>query len=154
MLEVMVRNYYWLNMPGDWRNYTGLVYKMDYEYQLLTTETAWGDGIDFPGKNWATCFTYHVQGVFGDWLLSYVQLPPGGGTYNHDMSITTQNQHGSFSGTNDTVSMTITYDQSVGGTYPYIVSLTGTVGASGSSMSGTATDNRGHSYTWTATRVP
>ena len=25
------------------------------------TETAWGDGEDFPGKNWATYFTYHVQ---------------------------------------------------------------------------------------------
>ena len=173
-LGVMVRNYYWVPTPGMW-NYTGLIYKMDYEYQLPFTETAWGAGVDFPGRNWATYFTYHVQGLeglVGDWLLSYVQLPPGGGTYNHNMSITTQNQDGSFSGTgnyptgpmwtwnvtgtvtDNTVSMTITYDQSVGGTYPYIVSLTGTVGASGSSMSGTATDNRGHSYTWTATRVP
>jgi hypothetical protein len=59
-LEVMVRNYYWEPTPGMW-NYTGLVYKMDYEYQLLTTETAWGDGLDFDGKNWATYFMYHVQ---------------------------------------------------------------------------------------------
>lgn len=110
--------------------------------------------------------------LVGNWLLSYVQLPPGGGTYNHDMSITTENQHGSFSGTgayadpppaytwvvtgtvtDGTVSMTITYDQIVGGTDPYTVSLTGTVLADGS-MTGTATDNKNNSYTWTATRVP
>ena len=109
--------------------------------------------------------------LVGNWLLSYVQLPPTPGPYNHNMSITTQNQHGSFSGTgsyptgsmwtwnvtgtvtDSAVSMTIIYDQVVGGTYPYIVLLNGTVLADGS-MTGTATDNKGHSYTWTATRVP
>ena len=68
MLQVMVRNYY---SDVDW-NWTGLVYKMDYEYQLiLATETAWAadDGpgtIGFPGKNWATYFEYHVQGGIGE----------------------------------------------------------------------------------------
>jgi hypothetical protein len=60
-LEVMVRNYFWVPSPGMW-NYAGLVYKIDYEYQLLTTETAWGDGERFvPRGNWATYFEYHVQ---------------------------------------------------------------------------------------------
>ena len=27
----------------------------------IQEETAWGDGLDFPGKNWATYFMYHVQ---------------------------------------------------------------------------------------------
>jgi uncharacterized repeat protein (TIGR01451 family) len=27
-----------------------------------STETAWGDGFDFPGKNWATYFKYSVEG--------------------------------------------------------------------------------------------
>lgn len=59
-LEVMVRNYAGSSSPTN--NPTGLIYKMDYEYQLLRTETAWGDGDRFtePG-NWATYFTYHVQ---------------------------------------------------------------------------------------------
>jgi hypothetical protein len=62
-LEVMVRNYAW---PGGvYANPTGLIYKMDYEYQLLTyrTETAWAEGQPFLGKNWATYFNYIVQPV-------------------------------------------------------------------------------------------
>ena len=79
-LEVMVRNYHWLNMPGGWRNYTGLVYKMDYEYQLLRTETAWGEGERFTEKgNWATYFTYTVQ----DWqLVGTIDVLPNGTVYS------------------------------------------------------------------------
>lgn len=29
---------------------------------VVEEETAWAEGVDFPGKNWATYFTYHVQG--------------------------------------------------------------------------------------------
>ncbi len=29
-------------------------------------ETAWGDGLDFPGRNWATYFTYIVQPCDGN----------------------------------------------------------------------------------------
>ena len=32
-------------------------------------ETAWGAGIDFPGKNWATYFTYTVQPPYKFWNL-------------------------------------------------------------------------------------
>jgi len=71
-LEVMVRNFAW---PGGvYANPTGLIYKMDYEYQLLTylTETAWAAGEDFTGKNWATYFEYDVQG----WeLLEQIDVP-------------------------------------------------------------------------------
>ena len=56
-LYFVVRNWGW---SGG--NPTGLLYKMDYQYQLLECcETAWAAGFDFPGKNWATYFTYAVQ---------------------------------------------------------------------------------------------
>ncbi len=137
-------------------------------------ETAWAEGTRFVTKgNWATYFTYEViWDLLGDWELSYIQLSPTPGPYIHNMSITIENfSDGSFSGTGnwpagiwtwivtgtvsgDSVSMTITYDQAVGGTDPYIVSLIGTVAAGGNSMIGTASDNKGNDYTWTATRVP
>ncbi len=68
-LKVMVRNYAY-ETTNPHLNPTGLIYKMDYEYQLLLTyltETAWA-GISegehqFDGKNWATYFTYDVQGI-------------------------------------------------------------------------------------------
>jgi len=68
-LEVMVRNYF-----GSGGNPTGLIYKMDYEYQLvereLQVETAWGGEaigqLPFEGKNWATYFNYTVQSVLVD----------------------------------------------------------------------------------------
>ena len=38
-------------------------YYSDYKgHDYSSTETAWGDGFDFPGKNWATYFTYSVDG--------------------------------------------------------------------------------------------
>jgi len=79
-LEVMVRNFAW---PGGiYANPTGLIYKMDYEYQLLTylTETAWAaDGevpgsLPFPGKNWATYFRYEFEEV----LIDTVTVSPDG----------------------------------------------------------------------------
>jgi len=33
----------------------------DYQNAIYWTETGWGEGLDFPGKNWATYFTYTVQ---------------------------------------------------------------------------------------------
>jgi hypothetical protein len=61
-LKVMVRNYAW---PGGvYANPTGLIYKMDYQYQIvereLQTETAWAKGPGFSGKNWATYFPYNI----------------------------------------------------------------------------------------------
>ena len=65
VLEVMVRNY--AQSGGTvTSNPTGLIYSMDYHYQLLECETAWGAGIDFPGKNWATYFTYSQAVVPND----------------------------------------------------------------------------------------
>jgi hypothetical protein len=54
-LEFIVKN--WGQCSG---NPNGLVYKTVVEY-LYGAETAWGAGSDFPGKNWATYFTYTVQ---------------------------------------------------------------------------------------------
>ena len=43
-----------------WGGMGKLVFEFDYE--MTYTETAWAAGEDFPGKNWATYFTYKVQG--------------------------------------------------------------------------------------------
>ncbi|MGB6371195.1 MAG: hypothetical protein WBF68_09250 [Atribacterota bacterium] len=43
-------------------NPAGLIFKADVCYDYIDQEeTAWGSGEDFPGKNWATYFTYTVQ---------------------------------------------------------------------------------------------
>ncbi|MFX0105536.1 MAG: hypothetical protein ACFE75_08600, partial [Candidatus Hodarchaeota archaeon] len=54
---------------------------------IYQSETAWGDGYEFPGKNWATYFIYTVQGVDipevwpegGTLSIAYEDLPIGGG---------------------------------------------------------------------------
>jgi len=113
---------------------------------------------DFDPDECSTCL------LVGDWALVYND------TINHSMSITTQNPDGTFSGTgayatppppytwdvtgtvtDSTVSMTIDYDQQVGGE-DYSVSLTGTM-SDCDTMNGTATDSKANSYTWTATRT-
>ena len=64
------------------------------------SETAWGAheyGIEgFPGKNWATYFTYTIQGwnLIGDWTLRFIF----GGNWDHDMTITTQDNYGNIEG--------------------------------------------------------
>ncbi|MEM2506158.1 MAG: hypothetical protein QXF61_03855, partial [Nitrososphaeria archaeon] len=59
-LEFIVHNYYYpTNDPEV--NPTGLIYKVSVSY-YTRCETAWGAGQPFPGKNWATYFTYKVQG--------------------------------------------------------------------------------------------
>jgi hypothetical protein len=60
-------------------------------------ETAWGDGEEFNiGKNWATYFTYSIQGwnLIGEWVLRFVY----GGNYDHDMIISSQDTDGNFEG--------------------------------------------------------
>ncbi|MFC2069344.1 LamG-like jellyroll fold domain-containing protein [Chloroflexota bacterium] len=112
-----------------------------------------------------------IQGcnLVSEWELSYTQDSSNPGPYDHVMDINTQSFSGLFNGTgyypagiwtwivegsvnNGTVYMTITYDQEVAGTFLYQVELDGTIVDCETSMSGTATDNRGHSYTWIATR--
>jgi len=59
-LWTMTRNYAWPGGPTA--NPTGLIYKLCYSYDIVTTETAWGEGFRFPGRNnWAMQFPYHVQ---------------------------------------------------------------------------------------------
>mgnify|MGYP001055084967 CR=1 FL=1 len=51
-LEIMVKN-----NTGTGYNPTGLIYKLEYQYDLKYEETAWGDGKDFPrAKNWSMYF--------------------------------------------------------------------------------------------------
>jgi hypothetical protein len=38
-----------------------VVQLLDEEGQVVQEETAWGDGLDFPGHSWATYFNYNVQ---------------------------------------------------------------------------------------------
>jgi hypothetical protein len=54
-LQFIVKN--WAQCSG---NPNGLVYKAEITY-LGDDESAWADGNDFPGKNWATYLTYTVQ---------------------------------------------------------------------------------------------
>ena len=49
-LDIIVHNY---SAGSSSVNPTGLIYKLEYQYQLKTEETAWGEGADFSGKNWA-----------------------------------------------------------------------------------------------------
>ena len=57
-------------------NPTGLLYRMDYEYQLLVTETAWGDGTTF-GTNWAMYFKYHIQEPCVPGVIWQIGTPDG-----------------------------------------------------------------------------
>jgi hypothetical protein len=145
-----------------WGGMGRLVLELDYE--LTYTETAWAAGFDFPGANWATYFTYEVQGILtGTWLLDV-----NWGAYMHDMFIVTQDSSGVLTGTGgypasgppylegydwtltgqlvgDFVTMDITY------TNNYHTMLTGTVDISWDSMSGTGTSGV---TSWVATRQP
>jgi hypothetical protein len=60
-LWTMTRNYAWSGGPTA--NPTGLIYKLCYSYDILTTETAWANGIDLEQANWAMYFQYHIQPV-------------------------------------------------------------------------------------------
>jgi hypothetical protein len=47
------------------------------EKQCEQWETAWGNGLQFPGPNWAMYFTYNIQG----WELVETLSVPAGGTH-------------------------------------------------------------------------
>jgi len=71
-LAFVVRN--WTGTADS--NPTGLLYRLDYNYQLLECESAWGAGTRFvdPPGNWATYFTYEIQ----PFLLDKVYVTPFG----------------------------------------------------------------------------
>ncbi|MFW9772026.1 MAG: hypothetical protein ACFFEO_07665 [Candidatus Thorarchaeota archaeon] len=59
-------------------NPAGLIFKASICYDYIDMEeSAWGAGFDFPGKNWATYFTYTVQGV----ETHFVEYPETGNVY-------------------------------------------------------------------------
>ena len=132
----------------------------------IQEETAWADGFDFPGANWATYFTYTVQQhtLVGNWLLSV-----NTGAYLHDMFIVTVSPTGDISGEGgypssgppytpgydwtltgsifgNAVTMTLVY------TNGYTATITGTVASDWNSMSGGA--GTGGVSNWIATREP
>jgi hypothetical protein len=136
----------------------------------IQEETAWGakelGQLQFDGNNWATYFTYNVQGILtGTWLLSV-----NGGTYMHDMFIVTQDSNGGLTGTgrypasgppysitwvlinslvtdSGVVTLTLDYDGS-----SYEATLTGTVDPDWDRMSGGL--GTGGVTSWVATRQP
>lgn len=160
-IEVRALNFFdWGSSTG---NPAGLAFNAEICYEEI--ETAWGAGSDFPGKNWATYFTYNVQeALVSTWLLSV-----NNGIYMHDMFILTQNPDGSFSGnggypagsgptypypynwtlagqlTGSVVTMTLSYQNS------YIATITGTVNATWDYMSGGV--GTGGVFNWSATRL-
>ncbi|MFW9864364.1 MAG: hypothetical protein ACFFET_18910 [Candidatus Thorarchaeota archaeon] len=130
----------------------------------IEEETAWGDGFDFEGNNWATYFTYTVQewNLEGDWVLRFFW----GGNWDHDMTVTFQEADGTFEGTGgypagltythtwtvtgivdgNAVVFTIVYDsdsQNPG----YTVWATGTIAADGT-MSGTWSSSQNQDGPW------
>lgn len=51
-MEILVKN-----ISGTGFNPTGLIYKLEYQYELKIEETAWGKGVPFPNaKNWSMYF--------------------------------------------------------------------------------------------------
>jgi hypothetical protein len=65
-LDFIVRNYAQTGGTPT-SNPTGLIFKACFEYYI--EETAWGDGITFNEKNWATYFTYTLQDPYKYWDL-------------------------------------------------------------------------------------
>jgi len=65
-------------LGDEGKNPAGLIYELNINY--YKQETAWGDGDDFPGANWATYFTYTVQGwtwyLYGEGLWVEEGLTP------------------------------------------------------------------------------
>ena len=62
-LDIIVRNYPGSSDPTA--NPTGLIYTVEITY-IESGESAWGEGCQFDGANWAMYFTYQVHG----WQLS------------------------------------------------------------------------------------
>jgi len=58
-LDIIVRNYPGSSSPTA--NPTGLIYTMAVNY-IESGESAWGEGCQFDGANWAMYFTYTVHG--------------------------------------------------------------------------------------------
>ena len=59
-LQVIGTNYGDSTFPTASYNPAGLIFKGEVKY-LVPSETAWGAGTAFPGKNWATYGSYTVQ---------------------------------------------------------------------------------------------
>lgn len=66
--EIQLRALNYFDWGDCFSNPAGLCFKMQLCYYYVDREeTAWGFGKRFPGKNWATYFTYRVQPVIIRW---------------------------------------------------------------------------------------
>ena len=121
--------------------------------------------MQFPGKNWATYFTYDVQGILtGTWLLNV-----NDGAHMHDMLIESQDLSGVLTGTGGWKAGSLPYattwnltGETDGNSVEFIIiyqgpynpgyttTLTGTINSDWNSMSGTGTSGVS---TWIATRI-
>ncbi len=55
------------------------VQRLDESGNVVQEETAWADGLPFPGNNWATYFTYTVDECFGGEECALTVIFPNGG---------------------------------------------------------------------------
>jgi len=55
------------------------VLKLDAAGDIVQEETAWADGLPFPGRNWATYFTYFVEECSGGEECTLTVTYPNGG---------------------------------------------------------------------------
>lgn len=81
-----------------------VVQTSNVEITCLEDETAWGAGDDFPGANWATYFTYHVQPYEVLWpeggtaTIAFEDLPIGeGNDYDYNNFVTDVSVVGTYS---------------------------------------------------------
>ncbi|MFX0040837.1 MAG: hypothetical protein ACFFAB_15975 [Candidatus Heimdallarchaeota archaeon] len=85
--DISIRALNYFSSGSSSSNPAGLLFKACICYDYIDMEeTAWGAGIDFPGSNWATYFTYTVQGETYDiWpeggtiSIAYEDMPIDGG---------------------------------------------------------------------------
>jgi hypothetical protein len=89
--EIQLRALNYFNWGDAYSNPAGLIFKMELCYDYIDREeTAWGAGTSFPGKNWATYFTYGVQPPViirypetGNVYIGYEDWPNGDFDYNN-----------------------------------------------------------------------
>lgn len=110
--------YTYVDIPLDW-NPDEVIYvavhaevqKVTEEapYYIVQEETAWGCGLNFHGKNWATYFDYTVQDLVVIWpesgtaAVAFEDLPIGGGIdYDYNDFVTDVTVGGTYS--NDGIS--------------------------------------------------
>jgi hypothetical protein len=87
-LQVVGTNYGSTAFPTASSNPAGLIFKGEVKY-LVPSETAWGAGAPFGGKNWATYFTYTTNGCTP--VGGTISVPAYGVPLNSPLVVTSVN---------------------------------------------------------------